>query len=681
MEVVCIRRIGLAQASGRHYHVIRLLRTIPAQPAPVRINPFCVHPTMRVVSSIPRFSLSRDFLLVAGACPIEEARQLLRYTKARWLVMDVGDRPDYYLLSERDLEAWPAGADGAVRLQDALLSTGLHPAPVCSRADAAAAGVPCLIVENGTLAGVFGPDDAGRRTGDGDTFPSRWNDTKPGVPQYLRGALPEEVYAGETAVLAVQVGPDKSPLKVELAGGEELDIVVQAREGFTVEGSTVETLRMPADGSTARLEFRLRAEGPGPGLVRVYAFHDGTSLGTLTLQPVIRAAPVRPAGAGRSPAPGRVRVASVLSSASSFAAADLSLLILEQRDRGRPALSIRVTAGDDSLNLNLKEFGPVVLRMQPLEYFRDFFGDIQALGERGEASAEMVQQKLESKGARLFESIFPRELQTLLWSFRHRITSVQIYSEEAWIPWELCRLTGESDGMVVEGPFFCEAFAITRWIPGIARRPRVTLENMALVMPRDSGLQSVQNERESILSLMEPGRSVQEVPASYVEVRRALASGTFDAFHFAGHGTVRSPDPDRSAIRLERGEELRPEEISGVLRNLGRSTPLVFLNSCHGARGGFTLVGAGGWARRYLDAGAGVFIGAYWAVSDEGASAFAQSFYQEMYAGTPLASAVRSARLAIRSPGDPTWLAYTVYGDPLTVRWQPPADHPRLRES
>lgn len=636
---------------------------------------------MRVVSSIPRFSLSQDFLLVAGACPIEEVRQLLRDTRARWLVMDVGDSPDYYLLPGRNLEAWSVGADGAVRLQDAVLPRGLHPTPVYTRADATAAGVPCLIVENGTLAGVFGPDDAGRRTGDGDTFPSPWNDMEPGALQYLRAALPEEVYAGEPVVLAVQVGPDKSPLKVELAGGAELDIVVQAREGFAVEGSTAETLRMPADGSTARLEFRLRAGGPGPGLVRVYAFHDGTCLGTLTLRPVVRAALVRSAGADLSPAPGRVRVASVLNGVSSFAAADLSLLILEQRDQGRPALSIRVTAQDDSLGLNLKEFGPVVLRMEPLEYFRDFFGDIQALGERGKASAQMVQQKLESKGARLFESIFPKELQALLWAFRHRIASVQIYSEEAWIPWELCRLTGESDGMVVEGPFFCEAFAITRWIPGIARRPRLTLEKMALVVPRDSGLQAVQNERQFFLSLVESGRSVQEVPASYVDVRRALASGTFDAFHFAGHGTVRSPDPDRSAIRLEGGEELRPEEISGVLRNLGRSTPLVFLNSCHGARGAFTLVGAGGWARRYLDAGAGAFIGAYWAVSDQGASAFAQSFYREMYAGSSLASAVRSARLAIRSPGDPTWLAYTVYGDPLAVLWQPPADQARLRAS
>lgn len=623
---------------------------------------------MPAASPRPRVVLSRDFLLVAGACQVAQARQLLLSTKARWLVMDVGGKPDYYLLSHADLVAGFAGAETA-RLQDAVFSSALQPARICTRADAAATGEPCLFVENGTLVGIFERDAAGRHTGDTDTSPPFWNDADPGTLQYLRAAFPEEVFAGESVLLAVRVGPDKSPLQVGLAGEAGLDIVVQAGEGFTVESDVAAALRLPADGSTTRLEFRLRAETPGPGLVRVYAFSDGTCLGTLTLRPVIRAAAVQPAGPGRRYVPGRARVASVLDGVPSEGPPDLSLLILEQQYRGRPALSIRVTAQDPSLGINLKEFGPVVLRMDPLAYFHDFFRDIGELGQRGPTSDAVVQGKLESRGARLFESILPKDLRALLWDFRDRIATVQIYSDEAWIPWELCRLTGEVDGVVVEGPFFCEAFAITRWIPGIARRPRLTLDNMALVIPRDSNLSMVQHERQFLLSLME---SAHEVPATYVDVRQALASGTYDAFHFAGHGIVRSPDADRSAIRLEAGDDLRPAEISGVLRNMGRSAPLVFLNSCHGARGGFTLAGAGGWATSFLDAGAGAFVGAYWAVSDDGAAAFAQAFYRELHAGRPLASAVRTARLAARSPSDPTWLAYTVYGDPLATRLRLP---------
>jgi CHAT domain-containing protein len=174
----------------------------------------------------------------------------------------------------------------------------------------------------------------------------------------------------------------------------------------------------------------------------------------------------------------------------------------------------------------------------------------------------------------------------------------------------------------------------------------------------------VPEEREFLLSLGGEDSVVSEIPARYLEVRKALARGSFDGFHFSGHGITRGTNADRSAILLEGGEDLRPDELSGDARNLGRSQPLVFLNSCKGARGAFTLVGAGGWARQFLDAGAGAFVGAYWSISDEAASGFSRAFYRELRAGKGLGAAVRAARLAIRSDNDPTWLAYTVYGDP-----------------
>jgi len=31
----------------------------------------------------------------------------------------------------------------------------------------------------------------------------------------------------------------------------------------------------------------------------------------------------------------------------------------------------------------------------------------------------------------------------------------------------------------------------------------------------------------------------------------------------------------------------------------------------------------------------------------------------------PIGEAVRAARIAVRAEGDPTWLAYTVFADPL----------------
>lgn len=72
----------------------------------------------------------------------------------------------------------------------------------------------------------------------------------------------------------------------------------------------------------------------------------------------------------------------------------------------------------------------------------------------------------------------------------------------------------------------------------------------------------------------------------------------------------------------------------------------------------------GGWTNRLISNGAGLFIAPMWTVTDERALVFAQVFYNELLNGSIVAEAVRQARLATRTPGDPTWLAYTVYAHP-----------------
>jgi CHAT domain-containing protein len=70
---------------------------------------------------------------------------------------------------------------------------------------------------------------------------------------------------------------------------------------------------------------------------------------------------------------------------------------------------------------------------------------------------------------------------------------------------------------------------------------------------------------------------------------------------------------------------------------------------------------------------AGAFIGSLWEVVDTLASTYAQEFYRAALAGHTLGESARQARDAIRdNPGDPTWLAYTLYGDPAaTTSCQP----------
>jgi hypothetical protein len=342
---------------------------------------------------------------------------------------------------------------------------------------------------------------------------------------------------------------------------------------------------------------------------------------------------------------------------------DLMMLIDERRSGDSIEYVVRLTAA--AHGLNLKAFGPIRLRVDPMAFFADFFAEIEALPLCTSQDKAVAARKLAARGTDLFTRVFPEDLQKTLWSLRHSISSLVVQSEEPWIPWELCKLNGEEDGRVTEGPFLCEAYSMTRWIPGMGFKQPLSLSNVALVVPEDSGLPFAQTERDYILSLAGNDRQVSRIPATYLDVQSALASGDYDGLHFTGHGAARNENPDRAAMFLENREPFTPEDVSGVVTNLRQGRPVVFLNACQIGRGGMSLTGIGGWARRFVDAGAGAFIGAYWNVYDQPAFDFARALYDRLLGGMPVGQAAKEARSAIRPSGDPTWLAYTVFADPL----------------
>ena len=95
------------------------------------------------------------------------------------------------------------------------------------------------------------------------------------------------------------------------------------------------------------------------------------------------------------------------------------------------------------------------------------------------------------------------------------------------------------------------------------------------------------------------------------------------------------------------------------------SAPTVFINACRSAGLTARYNRLDGWASKFLEAGAAAFIGSLWAVPDGTGREFAQELYSHLQAGSSLGKALLCARQAAASqPDDPTWLAYTVYGDP-----------------
>jgi hypothetical protein len=480
------------------------------------------------------------------------------------------------------------------------------------------------------------------------------------VPRMLAAELKREVELGQTVSLLVSLAvPDlaegKGP-RFDLPPGAAVDVHLRRLQGFELDGPRDLRLVVTDEPETLPVQFRLRAVTPGEGCVEVLAFHRGDCLGRLVVVSAVTQAPatkIRPARYELELHPGGTRNP------------DLALLIQEVGDRHAPALLVRVWSAESPDVV--EEFGPIPLLLHPSRYFADFFRDLEGLSSKDERSRAMAVDRLERKGAKLFQSLFPEDLQELLWSWRGRIRSLRVESEESWIPWELCRLVGREGGQIEESGFFCEDFVMGRWILGVRHKPALQLRRIGVIAPEGSDLRGAEEERRHLLGLDDERLQVQPISCRRKDVLSALASGVFDGIHFAGHGSYRDPDPDRSWILLDEGEELRPDDLSGKVGNLGKTWPLAFLNACQTGRSSFSLTHLGGWAPTFLVAGAGAFLGALWEVSDKGAEIFARSFYRELLAGQPIGEAVRRARKTARTelPGNPAWLAYTLFADPL----------------
>ncbi len=304
---------------------------------------------------------------------------------------------------------------------------------------------------------------------------------------------------------------------------------------------------------------------------------------------------------------------------------DLTMEISEARYNNKYMLTFALQTRDASLKPNHKKFNSPPFEVDPQKFFRGFFQDIDGLKSDGALTPRVMAEK----GADLFEKLVPEKLMAMLWSMRKSVRSLLIISEEPWIPWELCKLqTKDENGKVAEGPFLCEAFALTRWTPNVDRILILTLDHLAVVAPagilastsserrgiavktvKDPKIPYTSFERDYVMSLSERGVETKEIKPRHKDVVNALSLGRYDGWHFAGHGVFGEADPERSVIRLDFREKLTVEAISGKTKNLGKANPLVFLNACHAGRGAFSLTGIGGWANRFVKNGAGASIG------------------------------------------------------------------------
>jgi type III restriction enzyme len=475
--------------------------------------------------------------------------------------------------------------------------------------------------------------------------------------RYLKGQCPESVPVGEPFSLLVSIVMSGSasaalkPFDVPPVGRDVL-LVVHA-PGLRLLGRQRLTVWVPAERDSEPVMFELSADAPGPKLIQVTAWLGGSYLGELPIEIT--------AERDRQPGPHRDISADITTESTEGA---VSLIV--RYDPVQKAYRFEFIDEDypDEVTSNLAyDPGPRVERLVAGL-------DELAKGRSGYSPAQ-ARDYLVNAGAGLWSELVPKPLREQFWERQHRIRQLTILTDKDAVPWELLYPLDPGH----DAGFLVDQFPVTRAIFGRRLARTLHLRPIRFVLPEGS-LPEARNEIDAMRRLLDPGQSLSEVISALTPLTELIDSGNFGLLHFACHNTY---DPaDNSSIKLG-SVQFTPTLLTkaAIGQVLTKSAPTVFINACRSAGLAATYNRLDGWATKFLEAGAAAFIGSLWAVSDGTAREFAQELYGQLQAGSSLGEAVREARRAAAShPDDPTWLAYTVYGDPrATVRqqrpWQP----------
>ncbi len=518
------------------------------------------------------------------------------------------------------------------------------------------------------------------------------------TPEVTVTAVGEGTKATPEGALSLPMPADaaRMPVKVVLrAAGFDLDHA-------TPEEATIEVVR-GGDSTVARFRITARADAVGSRSLRVTLWRDNEFLANLSRKieivparpvasertaPIARAAPAAPNVRAPTPVPQFNAVMPSRQSADAQVAVrqrprpiDLKIEILYDDNDGGLGRG-RVTIATDYLG-RLRH-GEINTPPSIVGWLEEFYREFRSLSSRGAHSAEAPDDdtrearigRLRAFGEELYRRAAPPVLKAalaeLLDNPQVELRTVQIYSNNPVIPWELMRAPKPGGGST---DFFGIAFALARWHeddgPRLILRPPQDqhIDEVVTVAPAYTGGQSLSSqsrEIEEIQSLLAT-RRVSGNRSDFLTLVRDPPRGII---HFAGHGEIagRSAVERRFAIKLEDGA-FDVMDWRGVSGGQSRERALFFFNACDIGQAELVAGAVEGWAPAVLARGAAGYIGGLWPLKDDPAARFAVAFYRAVAkrlaetGQASVAGALSDARKLFYETADPTYLGYAFYGD------------------
>jgi tetratricopeptide (TPR) repeat protein len=281
----------------------------------------------------------------------------------------------------------------------------------------------------------------------------------------------------------------------------------------------------------------------------------------------------------------------------------------------------------------------------------------------------------------LFELMVPNELKSSLVQVDNLVLVVD--EETAAYPWEL---------MSAGDKPLCVAKGLVRQLQTSNYRPQIGTRavkdafvvgdpKVAAPYPQLPGAAA---EAKVVYEILHEGGFEVDEPLSQpsaLELLADLYEKPYRILHLAGHGDYKpalgTDENARSGLVLDNGLFLTAVEV----KQMQQVPELVFLNACHiGQTGpedppGSTAAGsqsvefnrlAASISRELIEMGVRAVVAAGWAVRDDAARDFAETFYRAMLANETFGRALKVAREHTygKFPQANTWGAYQAYGDP-----------------
>ncbi len=460
-------------------------------------------------------------------------------------------------------------------------------------------------------------------------------------------SMPAIIRLGARVALEVQVAmPPDRPVP---AGSGEVKFSIFS-PGFRLLSGHIRRVDVSLVGGQSTQRFDLEAHEEGTHNTRVSAFVGGTWAGSTTFESKVKA----DAETGQP--------TSKASTIQIGTPEDGEVTLEVNFDEAHKAYSYQLNSATFREDRMLSR----TLQKSPLDLI-DFYVNQLSLYARNQSTdtaAEVDSMGLSGIGIRLWRDFIPDELNQKYWERRSEIKRLTILSEGSGhlIPWEAMypiSRTGEKAGYLVD------QVTVVRQSYAFMSQPTdpFHFSEICFVLSDEDDPPKAKQEVNRLEAILHGKQSEVTDTALLTGV---LDAASFNLLHFACHNVFgRGGSDESTGPYIPLG--IRPFDTNILANYISqfKQSPLVFMNVCRsdGGSPGYTRII--NWADSFLETGVRAFIGTLWEVRDDTASMFAEYFYQALVSGASLGEAMHQARSKVRDrAGDPTWLAYTLYGDP-----------------